>query len=935
MNRPGSGASRATERDAFFTALAKDFEAARAEVVASFGGPVAGPSASLAPLPSTATFGSELARRNAAAYDVLLGRLFAEMRARATDPRPWDGVLLAAVGSYGRGGVALRSDIDVRLVAARPDRAAAVADALLYPLWDMGISVGHQVAAIDEMLDAARTDLPTATSLLDLRPIAGSTAPFEELRRRGASGLFAHSELPRFIERLAAEISQRHERFGGSVYLLEPDVKNGAGGIRDLDVVYWALKARFGFGELRELVRRVGILVQREAEQIEAAAELLWRVRNVLHARAGRRSDRLTFDEQEAASVLLGFGEEPEAIEHMMSEYYRSARTLSRALDMILSLVTPVLHRKKPREEDLGSGVLLFDEHITTRDKELLKTDPALALRLVKEAIERGLPLLPHTRDAIAGACTEPAWCAELRANREAARLFVSLVSTRKETKLRAGSVVRELHDLGLLLAMIPEFSPVVGRTHHDMYHVYTVDVHSVAAVARLSALVRGELAQEHPLACRLAAEIARPEMLFFATLLHDVGKAIGGTDHSTRGAEMAEPILLRLGLSFEDVAQARHLIQKHLVMYHVATRRDVDDPVTIAEFAREVSSSRETLRDLYLLTVADLSTTSPTSMTSWKARMLDELYLATDAALGGEVSRDARVAQAAAEVTAAIRAMPSKDAAEREQRARFAREYLASMGERYLLSNAPVAIASHAEVVRMHEKNLVSVELVPSRHPGAAEICVVAPDQPGLLAKITAALAASRLEVHAAQIYSRKIADPSGGPAAMQAVDIFWVRDRGDGVSGVARSVPKLAADIVSLLTGAKDAVELAHKRYQGGLRRGTPRVRTQVTVDDRASKSHTVIEVFAEDRPGLLFAIAETLYELGLSISLAKINTEGTRVADVFYVSAEDGAKVSPARSAEVKSRVLAVLQGLSGDSEAPWVVRKEPSSPPSASR
>lgn len=927
MTRPTHTGPRAHERDPVLASLKADFDAARAELLARFGGSISGAASELAPLDAKA-IGAELGKQNAAAYDALLARLFAHMHENASDRAAWDGVLFAAVGSYGRGAVALRSDIDVRLVAARPDRAAAVADALLYPLWDMGISVGHQVAAIDEMLDAARTDLPTATSLLDLRPIAGSKAPFEEIRRRGATGLFAHSELPRFVDRLANEVAQRHERFGGSVYLLEPDVKNGAGGIRDLDVVYWALKARFGFGEPRELVRRVGILVQREAERIEAASELLWRVRNVLHARAGRRSDRLTFDEQEAMSALLGFGEGPEAIEGMMSEYYRSARTVSRALDMILSLAAPVLHRKKPREEDLGGGVLLFDEHITTRDKELLRTDPALALRLVAAAIERGLPLLPHTRDAIAGACTEPSFCAELRESREAARLFVSLVAMSKETKLRAGSVVRELYDLGLLLAMIPEFLPVVGRTHHDMYHVYTVDVHSVAAVARLSALVRGELAQEHPLACRLAAEIPRPEMLYLATLLHDVGKAIGGTDHSNRGADMAKPILGRLGLSPEDVSEACHLIRKHLVMYHVATRRDVDDPATIAEFSREIGDSRETLRDLYLLTVADLSTTSPTSMTSWKARMLDELYLATDAALGGGVSRDARVANAAAEVMEAIEAMPSESPAARAERRAFARDYLASMGDRYLLSNAPVAIANHAEVVRKHEPNLVSVSLVPSRHPGAAEICVVAPDQPGLLAKITAALAASRLEVHAAQIYSRKLPGASAEPE-LQAVDIFWVRDRGDGVSGVARSVPKLAADITSLLTGAKDAVEMAQKRYQGGLRRATPKVRTQVTIDDRASRTHTVIEVFTEDRPGLLFAIAETLYELGLSISLAKINTEGTRVADVFYVSeGTDGAKVSPSRTAEVKSRILGVLQGLSGDSEAPWVVRREPS-------
>jgi [protein-PII] uridylyltransferase len=546
-------------------------------------------------------------------------------------------------------------------------------------------------------------------------------------------------------------------------------------------------------------------------------------------------------------------------------------------------------------------------------------------MRVMRTAVERAAPLLPWARDAIGRVAHDAGWCAALRSSAEASRIFVDLCASRREVPLKSGTVMRELHDLGLLLAMIPEFSPVVGRVHHDVYHVYTVDVHSVAAVDRLAALVRGDLADEHPLACRLAAEVPRPQTLFFATLLHDVGKAIGGKDHSQRGAEMARSILTRLGFEPEDVDEAAHLILEHLSMYHVATRRDLDDPATVAEFARRMGE-RETLRDLYLLTVADLSTTSPTSMTSWKASMLDELYLATDAALVGEIpdgaggpGRAARVTELvlahAHEKTCADVRVPAGAQQRRDLEAWLPR-YLASMPERYLLSNTPAAIVAHAALARDQERRTPAagappvVALVPTRHPGTAEICAVATDRPGLLSAITAAIAASRLEVHAAQIHSRAM--DAGG---VQAVDLFWVRDRGEGEAGVARALPKLAADLQSVLSGKVDARELARRRGGSTLRdRPTPHVSTRVSIDDRASNRHTVIDVLTRDRPGLLFAIADAVYRTGLSIAVAKINTEGTRVADVFYVSEADGSKVARgARAKAVQDAVEAALASL----------------------
>ncbi len=893
-----------------------------------------------------ADLGLALGRRNAKIYDDLLTALFRGLRSGdlaspSVAPVPaeaWEKVALVAVGSYGRGAVAFKSDIDVRFLARRTEDAALVAEAMLYPLWDMGVTIGHQVATVDDLYDGARDDLPTATTLLDLRLIAGDRSIVAALGQRAAEGIFAYSELPRFLARLEDEVKSRHDRFGGSVYLLEPDVKNGAGGLRDVDVARWAAKARYKVGEPEELVR-VGALVPREATAIQEAQERLWVVRNLLHARADRRSDRLTFDEQEAIAVILGMGEGDDAVELFMSGYYRAARAISGALTTSLARAAPVLSRRKPRDEDLGGGARLFEGAVTVRDVELLRTEPALALRLVAEAVDRGVPLLPFARDAIGKLAGDEAWCAELRASREARARFLALVSSAREVRLASGSIVRELSDTGLLLAMIPEFLPVVGRVHHDTYHVYTVDVHSVAAVDRIATLVRGELASEFPLACRLAAEIVSPEVLFFATLLHDVGKAIGRSDHSVQGARMTRDILTRLGFSKDDAEEAAHLVLHHLLMYHVATRRDLEDPATIAELSRAVND-REGLRDLYLLTVADLSTTSPTSMTSWKARMLDELYLATDEALASaerdsaptlpsrmlDAGRDSaftgrsiegggasqRRARAAAEVEREALAGIT-DEADRAARRAFVASYLAGMPERYLLANAPAAIAAHADLAQRAGDAPATIALVPSRHPQAAEICVVAADRPGLLAAITAAIAASRLEVHAAEIHSRTL--PNG---AVQAVDLFWVRDRGDGVEGVARSVSKLGRDLSAVLAGEVAATDLARRR--GGparAERASPKVKRQIAIDDRASPRFTVIEVITRDRPGLLFELSSALYDLGLSIAVAKINTEGTRVADVFYVSEAGGGKIAIGkRSQAVEAKLAELLDGIEAE-------------------
>jgi [protein-PII] uridylyltransferase len=733
--------------------------------------------------------------------------------------------------------------------------------------------------------------MATATSLFDLRAIAGDAGHVKELvatfmgRERSRAGHLARA--------LAEDTKKRHDRYGDSIYLLEPEVKLGAGGLRDLDVARWLLATYVepGRDPLEALVEHAAVDARDLAAALAAEAFHV-RVRNRLHALAKRRADRLTFDAQEALAREIGYGEDEPAIERFMQDHYVHARAVSRVHGRAVSLTLRPRGRKD-RAQPLGDGLVRVGEAVAFApgSADAMAKDPAIALRAYEACVRYDAPIDEATRDAISRTLGDPAVCAALRASSDAASCFVSLLSTVGDVPALGTTVARELHDTGLLLAMIPEFLPVTGRVHHDVYHVLTVDVHSVAAVDCLRDLARGELAANHPLASRLAAEIAQPRPLFLATLLHDIGKGHGGAgrkNHSTSGAVLCDVILPRLGFSAEETADARALVQNHLVMYHLATRRDLDDAATVEELCRVVRG-REGLRDLYLLTVADITTTSPLAMTSWKAHMLEELFLRAEARLAGApLAIDAE--RLAAVKDTALSHDPD------------ARAFVESMPRRYLLATPAPSIAAHARLARSRGDKLVVLGLG-SQHASRAEVevCVVARDRHGLLARIAAALACHGLEVSAAFINTRSVGDER------EAVDVFFVRGE-----AVEKKLPAVERDLAELCADRVSAPELIASRL--GPRapwavRKTPDVRTHVSIDERTSHHSTIIEVSTKDEPGLLFRLAQALEESGASIVLSKINTEGTKVADVFYVQERDGRKVEgKERLDAIRDRLLA---------------------------
>jgi [protein-PII] uridylyltransferase len=833
--------------------------------------------------------GLGVAEAHARALEGLLGSLFAAARAalEATGARPGS-VALVAVGGLGRRELGLFSDLDVVLVtdASGSRDVSLLAEALFYTLWNVGLDVGHSVRSVEELGALAREDLRTATMLLDVRRIAGDPALVEGLERAAASTLVDLGG--EIVDRLAQERSERHARFGGSPFLLEPDVKQGCGGLRDLDIARWTSALRWGARAAGDAVR-LGVLGADEERELAQAQAFVWDVRQRLHVRAGRRQDRLTFEDQEELARELGLVDDPSGllgVERFMQSYYRHTRAAERICDRLLTRARAEATTAPEPREPVGPGLVRLGERVALESPGALARDPAVALALYREAVERALAPDPASRDAITRFLSAPEAAAALRASEAARAAFLDVLAWIGEVPVRRGSVLGELHDVGLLLAMIPEFEPVTGRVQHDVYHLYTVDVHSIAAVDRLRALLRGELADELAVATRVATEVVHRQRLALAVLLHDVGKG-RGADHSVQGAALARPIAARLGLEPADVAHVEWLVLEHLHLYRWAMRRDTSDPDTLAEIARAIGTP-DRLRDLFLLTLVDLATTNPSALSSWKARLFDDLYLDLAKILEGEVAEPARVALSSA--------LDQAGAIE-------ARRFLDTMPDRYATSATAETVVSHAAIVGARGDRLVHVALRDPGTPEVAELVVVADDRPGLLADIAAVLAAGRLAVVTASIHTRRTED-----GRTEAVDVFDVRSPAgaEGPAVDASRLARLEAELARVIRGEVHGAALLSGRppAPAWARRRGPEVRTEIVVDNAASPAFTVVDVFTRDREGLLHAIARALHDEGLSIALAKISTEGERVTDAFYVADAAGRKVEqPGRVASLR--------------------------------
>ncbi|MDB4965276.1 MAG: [protein-PII] uridylyltransferase [Myxococcales bacterium] len=849
--------------------------------------------------------GDLTAREWASAADEVVRALF---RA-ACNQHPGLDVALVAVGGYGRGELCPYSDLDIWLLVpsgkTKDPRAQPLAEAILYPLWDLRMEVGHAVRSVDEALALARQDLTACTALLDARFLDGDTAIWDKFTK-AVPRLFDR-DVNDVVKRLGQEKDGRHARMGDTVYLLEPNLKNGQGGYRDLLVGLWAAKARFRVRDFQDLVT-LGQASQRQTQALIAARSFFLEVRTAAHFAAKRKQDRLTFEIQEAIAPRLFPDPRPShhagvesavepSVEALMQQYFLHAKAVTRETDRLLQrcFVEP---QKKPSLRPVDASFTLFNGKLSLHDPEIFRRRPSEMVRIFNVALDTGAEIYGHTKDLIVERLAEGSLTNDPLAGRE----FMRLLCDDRDT--RNPSLLEQAHDLGLLAAVMPEFAPCTGRVQHDLYHVFTVDQHQLYAVGRLKALARGELTEELPTASTAMKEVHRKEALYLGTLLHDVGKPLG-KGHSETGARLAITIAGRLGLTPEDASQAEFLVRKHLLLSHLSQRRDLNDVAMIANVAQELNDE-ETLRELYLLTVADMSMVAPGNLTEWKEQLLRELYVRTlafyrrgpDLAAGNSAEQEALVARRKKRV-AELLGEPEEKLV----------EWFASLPERYVTLTPPRAMVREIQLSR-RRKGPVAVEMVHRPRKAVSDVTVCADDAPGLLSKIAGVLVAHRIDVLAAHINTRVV-----DGRVVEALDTFTTRDRyGRPITDAARW-RRVEADLARVLSGAADVEAIIEERREKSSlpERVLPQVRTEIEVDNDVSNDFSVVDVYTQDRLGVLYTITRTLAELRLDIQLSKVATEAARVADVFYVREHQGGKLAPDRVDEVRLQLAEALGRL----------------------
>lgn len=826
--------------------------------------------------------GLSVCRLVAEATDRLVVGLWQELSAELSAPRR---IALVGLGGYGRRELAFHSDLDLVLLrGSSVDEAdvASLAEAFSTLLWDLKLQVGWSVRSPAECGRAAEDDHTIRTALLDARCLAGDRRVFRTLDEEVLRELLLH-RADAFIADKCGELAQRRERFGESIYLLEPNVKQGEGGLRDLEAALWIAHARFRTRGLSGLLKQ-SLLPASEVATVRSARDFLLRVRNELHRLRGRKEDRLTFDLQEEVAANLGYrpSEAGLPVEQFMRHYYLSAKAIRRAADGLISRCeeAAALKLPPPPERRLPPFKVFRGRLTLEGGSEQLSASPALLLRLFRVAEEENLPLHSWARDqvtlalpALALANGEGEVVDELKA------LF-----SRPGTR---GRSLQEMHELGVLGAVLPEFGRITAHHQHDLYHVYTVDIHSLFAVRRLMALRAGDLLEEEPALTREMQELSDPLPLYLGMLLHDCGKGLGG-DHSRRGEALAEEIAVRLRLSERQRTILCFLVRSHLWMSHTAQRRDLSDPALIAEFAR-TCRDLETLTCLYLLTYADICSVGPNLWTKWKARLLSELFQKARAHLLGSASAE--------EASAARKSFLERWAAVLGEAQ--AEELSRTLPERYFTSADPDRAVLHGRLLARTARFPVAAFLRASTGagaPGISELSICAPDRPGLLAILAGVLSAHRIDILRARILSTRDG---------RALDIFEVQaPQGRPLDRARWRAAR--ADLLRILQGETSVEEvLRRRRTTALLARPLPRIETRITVDNKASQGFTVIDVRAQDRVGLLYAIASALSASGLEISLAKVATEAHRAIDSFYVS-RGGRKLASAEeiSAVVES-------------------------------
>ncbi len=833
----------------------------------------------------------------------------------ALNPSEAERMAIVATGGYGRGLLAPGSDIDLLFLLPYKQTAwgEQIAEAILYCLWDMGLKVGHATRSVDECIRQAKADMTIRTAILEARFLFGDRKLFDELTARFDKNV-VQGTAPEFVAAKLAEREERHRRVGQSRYLVEPNVKDGKGGLRDLHTLFWIAKYVYRVNDVEELVGR-GVFDREELNIFRRCEDFLWSVRCHLHFVTGRPEERISFDVQREIAVRLGYTEHPgmQDVERFMKHYFLVAKDvgdltaiLCAALEDSHAKSVPVLGRVMAKFKPRGGRRVLTESddfvidnnRINIAGPDVFSRDPMNLIRIFHIAQKHNLAFHP---DAMRIAKRSLKLIDnKLRENKDANRLFLDILTSDNNAEV----VLRRMNEVGVLGAFVPAFGRVVAMMQFNMYHHYTVDEHLLRCVGILADIERGGN-EEYSLASDLIRKIQphHRKLLRVALFLHDIAKG-RVEDHSIAGARVARRLCPRFGLSPSETETVAWLIEFHLVMSSVAQSRDLSDRKTISNFA-EVAQSLERLKLLTILTTADIRAVGPGVWNSWKAQLLRTLYYETEPVLTGgfsEVDRERRVAMAQDEFRSHM-----KDWTPADIEAYIARHYPAY----WLKVDLPHKIA-HAHFLRAAatDNRTLATNVDFDRTRGVTELTVAAPDHPRLLSIIAGACAAGGANIVDAQIYTT-----TDGLA----LDTIALSREFEHDEDEQRRTGRITDMIDKALRGQIKLPEAVQRR-PAKARIKAFAIEPEVAINNEWSNRYTVVEVTGIDRPGLLYELTATLSRLNLNIASAHVATFGERVVDVFYVTDLLGAKIaSPTRQAAIK-RALAQLFARAANESAP---------------
>jgi len=803
---------------------------------------------------------------------------------------------LLAIGGYGRGELNPRSDIDLMFYFHGKDRSVAeqVSERMLYLLWDLSLDVGYSVRTAADCLDMAEKDITARTAILDGRFLAGSEELFEDFRRQVLSQALGRNSTG-FIRRKQEESARRLAKYGSSVYLLEPNIKEGEGGLRDLQAAVWILRVKFKASGLRDLVIK-GVMSENELEAIEEAHDYLWRIRNQLHYLSSRKNDQLHFEQQEQIARFLGFKDSKKApaVERFMQDYYFRATQVEHLASVLVNRAAsrdqnPSLFSSFSKRK-LEDGFYLLRRELRAGKTDIFTENPKMLMRAFLLAQRHGVVLSVDLKTLI----REHLHLIndQFRRSRQVNQDFFEIL--RGES---CGEILRDMHHLRFLNRFIPEFERIYCKVQHDAYHIYTVDIHSLFAVEEILKLWAGEYAEERPLLTRVANDIEKRELLLLSVLFHDIGKG-EGKNHSEKGALLVKTISRRMGLNKEDSERLEFLVLHHLEMAHISQRRDLHDDKLIDQVAKSMGMT-ENLKMLFLLTFADLRAVGPDVWSEWKGFLLQELYEKTFIAMErGNFRADARSER--------VRNRKRKvyDHLAEDFGDRKVRSTLRALGNRYLLSHRSPEITEHLRVYLGRGKKSLAMKVEHQPESQYSQVMISTLDSPGLFSLVAGVLAANGINILGAQIYTHRNGE---------AFDLLQVASGSGEIIDNPQRWKKVEKELAAVIEGRLRVDELVEKSKPPSflVEKARPQYPSRVDFDTDVSDDYTVVDIYTHDRVGLLYEITRCFAELGLYIGVSKISTKVDQVADTFYLQDIFGQKLTlPDKLNELRRTLLRVL-------------------------